>query len=92
MISHEYLSFRLGLSWNDKKTGWPGSEHAFIEPEFAQCAVTTWPVSSFTSTIKRLYLLISVPRVSFGQCSTGFPSGFFVDLFAIITLKHKIKK
>ena len=67
MSSHVYFNFRLGRSWWDKYTGLPDSQHSCMLPVFGQWAVTISPFFNLTSTIKRLYLLIKVPDMSFGQ-------------------------
>ena len=62
--SQVYLSFRLGLVDSLKYTVYPGSAQPVIAPVLGQCAVTIVPSASSTSAKNRLYLFISVPRMS----------------------------
>ena len=53
-------------------------------PELGQWAVTTLPLSSCTSAMKRLYLLTRMPGISSGQSRPGFffkVSGVFMFFF-----------
>ncbi len=52
--SKVYCRRRAGLLCRERYAGLPGSQHARMLPVLGQWAVTTCPLCSFTSTIKRL--------------------------------------
>ena len=60
IISRPYFNFLFGSSCLNKCTSLPSSSKPFIDPVFGQCAVTI-SLFRFTSTKKRLYLLINLP-------------------------------